>query len=218
MNELIHSLQESMDRLEQGKLGLEALDECVVQARAVYERFVVLRHKAREAAVEAGRTAHATPPKEVPKPSAVAEPVPSIRLDTRPPEVHPQQTSLIDAIAETEAVEPAAAKAAPPPRREPVKPASMAAERPVTVADKLEQAPVADLRKAIALSQKFWFVAELFNGDRKLYEDTIDALNGMDGFPAAEAFLREQVTAKLPKPPGEEVATAFKDLLQRRFH
>ncbi len=184
----------------------------------MYERFVVLRHKAREAAVEAGRTAHATPPKEVPKPSAVSEPVPSIRLDTRPPEVHPQQTSLIDAIAETEAVEPAAPKAAPPPRREPVKPASMAAERPVTVADKLEQAPVADLRKAIALSQKFWFVAELFNGDRKLYEDTIDALNGMDGFPAAEAFLREQVTAKLPKPPGEEVATAFKDLLQRRFH
>lgn len=220
MNELVLSLKESMERLEQGKLGLEELEQCVARAQAVYERLVVLRHKAREAAVLAGKPAEAPAHKESPRPTVVAEA--TIRLDTRPPEAHPQQTSLIDAIAETEAVEPAAPpavpKAPPPPRREPAKPAPVAAERPVTVADKLEQAPVADLRKAIALSQKFWFVAELFNGDRKLYEDAIDALNGMDSFPAAEAFLREEVTAKLPKPPGEEVATAFKDLLQRRFH
>ena len=38
MNELIHSLQQAMGRLEQGKLGLPELEQCTEDARAIYER------------------------------------------------------------------------------------------------------------------------------------------------------------------------------------
>ena len=90
-------------------------------------------------------------------------------------------------------------------------------EQPLTVAGKMEQAPVADLRKAIALSQKFWFVAELFAGDRNRYEKAIDTINAMGSLNEAQAYMNEEINAKLPKPPGEEVAATFTDLLQRRF-
>ncbi|MBP8822398.1 MAG: hypothetical protein KBH07_01985 [Flavobacteriales bacterium] len=221
MNELIHSLQESMDHLEQGKLGLEELERCVASAQAVYERLVVLRHKAREAAVTGGKPPGGAAAQETAPVAAEAGPAASIRLDTRPPEAHPQQTSLIDAIAETEQTAPPAPEGQPRPTPAPkpvAKAAPPAVERPATVADKLEQAPVADLRKAIALSQKFWFVAELFKGDRKQYEEAIDQLNKMERLAEAEAYVQQEVIAKLPEPPGEEVAKSFKDLLQRRFN
>lgn len=218
LQELVRSLQQAMARLEEGKLGLAELEECTEQARAVFERLVVLRHKAREAAV----AAHFRQPAEVAAPPpAVAEPeAPAIRLDTRPPEAHPQQTSLIDAIAETENTAPPGPVPAAPPARPETTRQEAARKQPApprTVADKLEQAPVADLRKAIALSQKFWFVAEMFGGDRKRYEDALDALNAMANMEQARAYMADEVLAKLAKPPGEEVVHSFTELLQRRF-
>ena len=225
MNELIRSLQQAVGRLGEGKLDLPELEQSTEDARALYERLVVLRHKAREAAVGASRPVA----KEVSgvRPATVEEAIAEvdvkesvIRLDTRPaevPPVPPHQTSLIDAIAETE-VTPAPKPPAPPkPKAPKPAPPKETPAQPISVADKMEHAPVADLRKAIALSQKFWFVAELFGGDRERYERAIDAINGMKSREEAEAYMRTEVTAKLSKPPGEEVATTFTDLLQRRF-
>ena len=302
MNELIHSLQQAIGRLEEGKLGLNELEQCTEDARAIFERFVVLRHKAREAAVGAGKKAVAPEaplrPNRTKEPAATEEEAqPPMRLDTRPAEITPLQTSLIDAIAETEnggeeepatpapkaekptkskaeeptkpkaeepakpkaaaahaeapkpeepakpkAEEPTRPKAEEPKPEEPAKPTAeepkqpkpeeptasqplkakpatvnAPVEQPLTVAGKMEQAPVADLRKAIALSQKFWFVAELFAGDRNRYENAIDSINAMGGLDEAQAYMNTEITAKLPKPPGEEVAATFTDLLQRRF-
>ena len=228
MNELIHSLQQAMGRLEQGKLGLPELEQCTEDARAIYERMVVLRHKAREAHINSAKRQQAPmPPLPSPPAADAGEPDPellSIRLDTRPPEPAHHQTSLLDAITETEngaetKPAPGASPSAAPPKVKPpkVKKPEEPKERPVSVADKMEHAPVADLRKAIALSQKFWFVAELFGGERDRYEKAIDALNGMESLAEAEAYLREEVTAKQAKAPGEEVATTFMELIQRRF-
>ncbi len=268
MNELIRSLQQAIGRLGEGKLDLPELEQCTEDARALYERLVVLRHKARETAVGAGRPVVAKPlgvrPATVEEAIAEADVKESvIRLDTRPADAPPHQTSLIDAIAETETVpvpkpavevpkppappKPVAEAPAPPEPLKPVaeapappeppKPAAEAPappappkpktskaplvkekqEQPISVADKMEHAPVADLRKAIALSQKFWFVAELFGGERDRYEKAIDAINAMGSKEEAEAYMRTEITGKLPKPPGEEVSATFTDLLQRRF-
>ena len=325
MQELTDSLSSAMGRLQEGKLGPEELEQATTDARLLFERLVVLRHKLREAAV-----GHNTKSPVLSDVAPVAEPTMSpMRLDTRPPEAPAHQTSLIDAIAETESipvpakkadkpkaekpvmpkavpaekpaepkaektVEPAIAEPAPksaepkaeeakpeepkakepeaapvpaekpktapmevaepkaempkaapmpvaerktaqmefeepksekpkdtptpivapkPPRPRTVLPAE---ERPITVADKMEHAPVADLRKVIALSQKFWFVAELFSGERDRYEKTIDALNAMESFGPANAYLESEVLAKLPKQPGE-VADTFRELLKRRY-
>jgi hypothetical protein len=215
ITELIASLTMAMGRLQKGQLGLEELEQSTTEARLLYERLVVLRHKLREGAVgHAVKTAKPVPDPAVPGP----EPVP-IRLDTRPPEAPVHQTSLIDAIAETEATVTPPPKAVPVAKPRPASPAKQAraeADRPLTVADRMEHAPVADLRKAIALSQKFWFVAELFGGDRARYEAAIDVLNAAEGFDAAREWMQKEVLAPLPAPPGD-VAETFTELLRRRF-
>jgi hypothetical protein len=97
-----------------------------------------------------------------------------------------------------------------------VKPVTAASKQVISVGEKLERAPIADLGKAVALSQKFWFVAELFGGDRNAYERAIDQLNKAAGRDEAKAFLQEEVVGKLKNPPGEDVLAAFNELIERR--
>ncbi|QQR88279.1 MAG: hypothetical protein IPJ76_08740 [Flavobacteriales bacterium] len=241
IGDLASSIAADVQRLEEGKLTLAELEQLADHARDLNERLVVLRHKARE-----GKPVLEAPP----KPMVAADPEPPamsaapIRLDTAP-----KQTSLIDAIQETEkkparpvasglaekpapapvpvpvpvaAVEPPARTGpAPPPvpvAEAPAKatPAPAAKASPASIHDKIEKAPIADLGKAIALSQKFWFVAELFNNDRAAYDKAIEHLNKQQLRAEAKAYVQYEVVAKLKNPPGEEVLAAFTELIERR--
>jgi hypothetical protein len=229
MNELLAALSQAERELASGTLGVEGLEVACADARELYERLVVLRHKAREAVV-APVAKPATVPKE-PVPTVVKEPAPeptAIRLDTRPPEVSPRQVSLIEAIEATEATGPEkpAPVAAPTPKPSPAaKPtpapkstaAADAKKGAPTLAEKLEHAAIPDLAKAISLSHKFWFVAELFNGDRITYDKTIDLLNSMSDGAAAQDHLEREVLAKLRKPADPEALATFTELLKRRY-
>ena len=239
MHLLWDSVRNALRDLDAGKLDLDGLDRASADAQALYERLVVLRHKAREAQ----RVAETAPPVTKEPPPVVAPPeLPSLRLDTRPTEVPIRQTSLIDAIAETET--PRAPKAPAPPEAPPAaalvsevpevgatttttdggappkvktpKPAEKPAKGP-SLGDKLENAPVADLHKAIALSQKFWFVAELFGGQRERYEKAIDAINALRSVEDAHTFIATEIVAKANRPPAEDALQALNELVERRF-
>jgi hypothetical protein len=253
MSGLVAALQQALQDLEAGKLSLDQLDRSTEEARMLYERLVVLRHKAREA-----RNAPVAPP------PARTEPSP-IRLSTKPHEPLPGQTSLIDAIEAVEQVEekpatplppppatppvepptppkvdaPAATPLPPPPATPPAEPPSPPkvdapkTEQPPppkpsapkaapskaapTLASKFDQARGGDLHKAIALSQKFWFVAELFQGQREAYERAIDRINQQPDLASAKAIIDNEVVAKLPKPPAPDALATFMDLVERRF-
>lgn len=193
INELVAALAEAERALRDSTLGLEGLAAACDNARELYERLVVLRHKAREAALHASSGASASAAEPASR-LAVAEPVPpTIRLDTRPPEAIPGQTSLIDAI------EAAATEGTPP--------------RPKGA----DGTRARDLAKAISLDHKFWFVAELFNGDRAAYEKAIEQLNAAKDLAAASRFVEKEVQLKLKKPADPEALAAFKELLERHF-
>lgn len=229
IGELASGIAADVLRLEEGKLPIADLERLTVNAGELHERLIVLRHKAREgkpipAAVTSssadGVERGAQSDQQVAKPEPVHEP-PPIRLDTAP-----KQTSLIDAIAETE-VPSAKPKVPDPPivaaksvaQKAPaaaVPPLPVAAKPVASVGAKLERAPIADLGKAVALSQKFWFVAELFGGDRSAYERAVDQLNKAPGRAEAEVYLQEEVLSKLKSPPGEDVLAAFNELIERR--
>jgi hypothetical protein len=221
MHAFLESIRQVLNELETGKLDHEHLDTACADAQGLYERLVILRHKARETkkASEQPLPEHA---EEAPAPVEL----PAVRLDTRPSDAPLRQTSLIDAIAETETPPDVPASAIPlaklvetpsatakPPASIP-KPAKPAA-KPHSVAQKLD--PVADLHKAVALSQKFWFVAELFGGQRERYEQAIDRINGMKSLPEAQTFVENEVVAKAAKTPAADALQAFTELLQRRF-
>lgn len=231
MNDLVEALAEAGRGLGRGDLDLQGLETACADARELYERLVVLRHKARE-----GKHAAAAPaPAEAPKPAATeavnsprkAEPTPpvaevsepaAIRLDTRPVEVSPRQVSLIEAIEASEEAPAPKPSPEPAPKKAATKAiAPSAGKAPETLAEKLEKASIQDLGKAISLSHKFWFVAELFNGDRIGYDRTIMRLNEQPDLASAMTYLEQEVIVKLNKPADPEALATFTELLQRRY-
>lgn len=86
-----------------------------------------------------------------------------------------------------------------------------------SLADKLRRTPVADLRKAISLNQKFQFIRELFDGESSRYDEVIDRMNGADDLPQAVKTLEEQVPQIRVKAEDDPVAATLLDLVERRF-
>jgi len=229
ISELVAALANADKGMNAGTLKLDGLETACNDARELFERLVVLRHKARESAVGGDKKSVDAAPSEMvatgsekeptsAATSVVEEPTP-LRLDTRPMETNPRQTSLIEAIESIE--EPAPPEKATAPKRPvaeeaPVKSPVARPKAPPSVAEKLERAAVADLGKAISLSHKFWFVAELFNGDRINYERSIEKLNLFTSLEQAETFVKEEVLDKLKKPADPEAVTTFTDLVKRR--
>ncbi len=231
VSELVRALAEAEQGLTSGGLGLDGLERACDDSRELYERLVVLRHKAREAQITTPKVVPSaakkpTVPANMVQASEVAEPsTEGIRLDTRPVDVSPRQTSLIEAIEDSEktpAPKKVLATTASKPAKSGAKDAAVAEKPsnkkgPSTVAEKLEKAAIPDLAKAISLSHKFWFVAELFNGDRITYDKTIALLNGMEDKEGALAHVEKEVLSKLTKPADPEALATFTELLQRRF-
>ncbi len=60
-----------------------------------------------------------------------------------------------------------------------------------SLAKKLQDRPIEDLKKAIPLNQRFLFTNDLFNGEDQAYNDAVEKLNGMADIQKAEALLRD---------------------------
>lgn len=81
------------------------------------------------------------------------------------------------------------------------------------LAHKLQQKPLADLRKAISFNDKFQMIKELFAGDAAAYERTITELNGMETLDAAIIYIQENYQWDT----SSVVANHLIELLQRKL-
>ncbi len=222
MSVLIEELKGAEQAMSSGSMSLDALDAATVSARELYERLVVLRHKAREQAAAKPKVAPAPPPPPAPAPKpAAAEkkpaapspappppPAPVIRLSTQPAS-RPEPAVAVEEKEEAPVMRTAA---------EFLKEALAAKARTgETVGEKLENARIGDLARAITLSDKFWFTKEIFGGDAKAYEMGVSLLNSAKDRSDALAFLHDELIAKLKTPPDSAAVEAFTDLLHRRF-
>ena len=85
---------------------------------------------------------------------------------------------------------------------------------PRDVASELRrQEPVADLRKAIGINDKFLLIRDLFGGDGGAYEAAVDALNAFDNFDDCMIFIAENYAWN----PDSDGAKLMMDLLERKF-
>jgi hypothetical protein len=73
--------------------------------------------------------------------------------------------------------------------------------------------PVADLRKAIGINDRFFYQRELFNGNSNLMNQTLDQLNAMGGFEDAQSFL----LANFNWNPESNAVLSFMELVERRY-
>lgn len=199
LQELARELQDKLQALSGGKLSAAELEHMTEHSRELYERLVVLRFKAFAEEVAPEKT-------EVVKEETPAAPVIAFKIDEPRVEVAPNQVSLIDAIEEVtkeekiieapkEIIEERTAEpvlARETRELQPPKSTQVAAggypeslnDQLVrgmgvkeTLADRLEHNPIADLKKAITLNQRFQFSRELFKGNNQEYEVAVDKLN-----------------------------------------
>lgn len=230
IQDLAATVLAGIDELNLGNLSIDQLEVLTENSRELYERLVILRHKAYDQNVK-GKESLA--PEKVEEPSNGF----SIPFKIETP-VAPNQVSLIDAIEEVTkqeeivaSVEPVIEKPAPlvekavPPTMSVNSANAVAAEslndrlsKAVgavnTLAQKLEHTPIPDLKRAITLNQRFQFSKELFKGNNQDYEVAIDRLNSINRDEAMSHL--EQLKSKYAWSNESQVTLDFIDLIERR--
>jgi hypothetical protein len=225
LHEIAQNILLQMERLKAGELSLEELEMVTEQSRELYERLVVLRYKAFDETVNGTIAAVAT--QESAPVAITAEQVKSEPTN---------QVSLIDAIEEVTKTEEIVeqkplftmeAPATPAPVTNtlfdlaalPATPSvnEMLARTMVqqeTVAQHHTHTPIADLKIAITLNQRFQFSRELFKGNNQDYEVAIDLLNTSTRDEALQYV--KSLESKYEWSDGSTVARDFRTLVDRR--
>jgi outer membrane biosynthesis protein TonB len=77
----------------------------------------------------------------------------------------------------------------------------------------LTSPPIADLKRALGINDRFFFQRELFGGNANLMNQTLDQLNEMDGVADARNFL----LANFNWDKENDAVASFLELIERRF-
>ena len=85
-----------------------------------------------------------------------------------------------------------------------------------SLAAKLQQNPVHDLRSAIGINDKFLFVNELFGGSMEKYNKSIENLNDLKTLNGAMIYLNE-LKIELQWNSSNEAYQKLRDLVTRKF-
>lgn len=221
MPELLQFLTNQINDLEHGKLSISELDNMANSSRELYERLIVIRHKAFE------KEAKKYQPKEI-VPNVVEEKLvevntvdelllkegQSFKLDfaPRPTEVTKNQISLIDSIEEINTLQ-LKGKTKTKTLHE-----KLASEVDVsTLGERLERLPIADLKRAIGLNQKFLFINELFNKDQGVFEMSLNTLNSFSSALEADNFINNNLKTRFNWDTSNEHVKEFFELVERRY-
>lgn len=85
------------------------------------------------------------------------------------------------------------------------------------LASLLNEAPIADLRRAIGINDRFVFIQELFNADETMYERCIKTINSFTTYSEAEGWIQRELKVKLGWKEDSESVQHFDQLVMRRF-
>jgi hypothetical protein len=85
------------------------------------------------------------------------------------------------------------------------------------LSDKLTDAPIKDLKKAIGINDRFLFINELFRGDEAMYERSIKTIQNFSILAEAEYWIRRELKVKIGWIDGDPIVKQFDQLVRRRF-
>jgi hypothetical protein len=85
------------------------------------------------------------------------------------------------------------------------------------VAQKLQDVPIKDLRKAIGINDRYLYINELFNGDEAMFERSVKTLNQFSILPEAEFWMQRELRIKLGWKEDNPLVQQFVQLVRRRF-
>ena len=90
-------------------------------------------------------------------------------------------------------------------------------ESKMEMSDKLTEAPIKDLKKAIGINDRFLFINELFRGDEAMYERSIKTINNFTILPEAQYWIQRELKVKIGWNDSDTVVRQFDQLVKRRF-
>lgn len=224
MKELIEKIAHYQKQLAAGKLHASELEPMLQCVRDLEEQIIVLRYKAFEIEQEMEEVVadEVVSPKveEEAEELTLVEPIAfnfggfeeeaieddKLVEEQNEPIVSLNQTSLIDAIAEIQ-------------------------ESNVSVNDKLgndsidnslgeklRKSPIHDLKSAIGLNQKFWFISNLFNDDANAYNQFIERINTQESIDHAMQIVNNEIKEQFNWEEVEDKSVyKFLDYVERRF-
>ncbi len=88
------------------------------------------------------------------------------------------------------------------------------------LSQKLSEAPITDLNKALGLNQKFLYINELFSGDVAEFQEYVKQLNSAGGFDGAQKIMLNNIIEPhgwLKNKERKQVAKDFVKLVRRRY-
>lgn len=105
---------------------------------------------------------------------------------------------------------------------EPVVPAKITKEINTTIKNTelqeiLALDPIKDLKAAIGINDKFLFIASLFGGDEKGFEQAVKTINGFKIYAEAQFWIKSNLREQNKWDETDEVVKAFDLLVKRRF-
>jgi hypothetical protein len=87
----------------------------------------------------------------------------------------------------------------------------------IELADRLQDSPVKDLRKAIGINDRYLYINELFNGNEAMFERTLKTLNSFSILPEAEFWIQRELKLKMGWNDENPQVQQFIQLVKRRF-
>lgn len=87
-----------------------------------------------------------------------------------------------------------------------------------SVATHLQSKPLTDLKKSIGINERFVFVNELYNGDQKLYNQSIEQLNNFSDYGEARNFLFDELALTMNWDKESKIFAELSELIRRRFN
>jgi hypothetical protein len=85
------------------------------------------------------------------------------------------------------------------------------------IAQKLQEVPIRDLRKAIGINDRYLYINDLFNGDEAMFERSVKTLNQFSILPEAEFWMQRELRIKLGWKEDNTLVQQFVQLVRRRF-
>jgi hypothetical protein len=85
------------------------------------------------------------------------------------------------------------------------------------LADRLQDSPVKDLKKAIGINDRYLYINELFNGNEAMFERTLKTLNDFSILPEAEFWIQRELKLKMGWKEENPLVQQFNQLVRRRF-
>jgi hypothetical protein len=85
------------------------------------------------------------------------------------------------------------------------------------ITDKLKDAPIEDLKKAIGVNERFLYLNELFRNDDIMYDKSIKTINAFTTYEEAELWIRKELKLRLGWDDNYNTVKQFYSLVRRRF-